>query len=406
MSYTDSDRSPTSIRSLFSAGGDLGYNAGTGEFSISASNAIDSSGTLAMFSAANSGTGFGSLAYNSGTGAYTYTKVTAANIRGQLSGGTGITYNSSTGAITTTDGDIVHDNLSGFVANEHIDHSSVSVIAGAGLTGGGTIAADRTINVVGGNGIDVNANNIEIDSSDIRNIFSAGGDLSYNSGTGEFSITKFTTANARSSISVTDAGGDGSLAYNSSTGVITYTGPSAAQVRAHLSASGDISYNNSTGVISFSETYSTAAELMTALQTLDSNTSGLNADRLDGQQGGFYRNASNLNDGTVSIDRLGKPTSGDWWNNGVVHVATDGVSELGKYIDFHSTDAGTSDFDVRLTAATDKLTSSQPLYVNSNRVLTTADEGANNGLDADTLDGQHGAYYRINVYNNSGTLLN
>ena len=404
MSYTDSDRSPASIRSLFSAGGDLSYNSGTGEFSISASNAIDSSGTLAMFSAANSGTGFGSLAYNSGT--YTYTKVTAANIRGQLSGGTGITYNNSTGAITTTDGDIVHDNLSGFVANEHIDHSAVSVTAGAGLTGGGTIAANRTINVVGGNGIDVNANNIEIDSSDIRNIFSAGGDLSYNSGTGEFSITKFTTANARSAISVTDAGGDGSLSYNSSTGVITYTGPSAAEVRAHLSASGDVSYNSSTGVISFSETYSTPNELMTALQTLDSNTSGLNADRLDGQQGGFYRNATNLNAGTVHIDRLGKPASGDWWNNGVVHVGTDGVSEVGKYIDFHASDTSTADLDVRLTAATDKLTSSQPLYVNSNRVLTTADEGSGNGIDADTLDGQHGSHYRINVYNNAGTLLN
>ena len=37
------------------------------------------------------------------------------------------------------------------------------------------------------------------------------------------------------SLSVTDAGGDGSLAYNNSTGVITYTGPSASEVRAHIS---------------------------------------------------------------------------------------------------------------------------------------------------------------------------
>ena len=48
-------------------------------------------------------------------------------------------------------------------------------------------------------------------------------------------------------VSVTDAGGDGSLAYNSTTGVITYTGPSASEVRAHITggdgidfASGDV----------------------------------------------------------------------------------------------------------------------------------------------------------------------
>ena len=45
-----------------------------------------------------------------------------------------------------------------------------------------------------------------------------------------------TTARARSSVSVTDSGGDGSLAYNSTSGVITYTGPSAAETRAHFSA--------------------------------------------------------------------------------------------------------------------------------------------------------------------------
>lgn len=33
-------------------------------------------------------------------------------------------------------------------------------------------------------------------------------------------------------------------------------------------------------------------------------------------------------------------------------------------------------------------------------------DGAGNGLDADLLDGQHGSYYRINVYDASGSLLN
>lgn len=51
----------------------------------------------------------------------------------------------------------------------------------------------------------------------------------------------------RSKISVTDAGGDGSLSYNSGTGVITYTGPSASEVRAHISATAPITFTS--GVI-------------------------------------------------------------------------------------------------------------------------------------------------------------
>ena len=64
-------------------------------------------------------------------------------------------------------------------------------------------------------------------------------------GTNEY----FTTARARSAISVTDSGGDGSLSYNSTSGVITYTGPSASEVRAHFSvATGSgLTYNSSTG---------------------------------------------------------------------------------------------------------------------------------------------------------------
>ena len=45
------------------------------------------------------------------------------------------------------EGGINHDNLSGYVANKHIDHTEVSITGGEGLNGGGTIAANRTINL-------------------------------------------------------------------------------------------------------------------------------------------------------------------------------------------------------------------------------------------------------------------
>jgi hypothetical protein len=38
-----------------------------------------------------------------------------------------------------------HDNLTDFVANEHIDHSAVNIDSGIGLTGGGDITATRTL---------------------------------------------------------------------------------------------------------------------------------------------------------------------------------------------------------------------------------------------------------------------
>ena len=59
----------------------------------------------------------------------------------------------------------------------------------------------------------------------------------------------YTDTRSRAAVSVTDSGGDGSLSYDNSTGVITYTGPSASEVRAHISvASGSgLSYNFGTG---------------------------------------------------------------------------------------------------------------------------------------------------------------
>lgn len=40
-----------------------------------------------------------------------------------------------------------HDALQNFVANEHIDHSSVSILSGTGITGGGDLTTTRTLNL-------------------------------------------------------------------------------------------------------------------------------------------------------------------------------------------------------------------------------------------------------------------
>jgi len=55
-----------------------------------------------------------------------------------------------------------HDQTTNFVSNEHIDHSSVSITAGAGLTGGGDLTSTRTLNIGAGTGVTVNADDIAI----------------------------------------------------------------------------------------------------------------------------------------------------------------------------------------------------------------------------------------------------
>ena len=66
---------------------------------------------------------------------------------------------------TATQGTINHNSLNNFDANKHIDHTGVSVTAGSGLTGGGTIAATRTLTVGAGTGITVNTNDVAVSAS-------------------------------------------------------------------------------------------------------------------------------------------------------------------------------------------------------------------------------------------------
>lgn len=63
-----------------------------------------------------------------------------------------------------------HNSLLNYVANRHIDHTAVTLTAGAGLTGGGDISASRTFDVGAGTGITVNTNDVALDTTHVRNV--------------------------------------------------------------------------------------------------------------------------------------------------------------------------------------------------------------------------------------------
>jgi hypothetical protein len=96
-------------------------------------------------------------------------------------------------------------------------------------------------------------------AAEVRAHFSASTGIDITDGAISTTITQYADSDARGAISVTDAGGDGSLAYNGSTGVITYTGPSAAEVRAHFSAGTGVTYSG--GAFSIGQAVATSSNV-------------------------------------------------------------------------------------------------------------------------------------------------
>jgi len=61
-------------------------------------------------------------------------------------GGTGTGALIGAGAtVDVSEANVVHDNLSGYSANKHIDHTGVSITAGTGMSGGGDLTVTRTL---------------------------------------------------------------------------------------------------------------------------------------------------------------------------------------------------------------------------------------------------------------------
>ena len=155
-----------------------------------------------------------------------------------------------------------HSSFTGAQAEITVNTTNDSVHVHDGSTAGGfeLLRADL-------NNVSASALNTKIDT-EIDSYLSAGTGISISSGTISVNIAAFNTDDLT----------EGSTNLYHTT----------ARARAAVSASGDLSYNSSTGVFSFSETYSSASELLTAVKTVDGSGSGLDADTLDGQQGSYY----------------------------------------------------------------------------------------------------------------------
>ena len=70
-----------------------------------------------------------------------------------------------------------------------------------------------------------------------------------------------------------------------------------------------------------------ASDILTKLKTVDGASSGLDADYLDGQHGSYYRNASNINAGTLAKERL--PANIDANTSGNANTATNATDHIG-----------------------------------------------------------------------------
>lgn len=147
----------------------------------------------------------------------------------------------------------------------------------------------------------------------------------------------------------------------------------------------------------------TATNLLDAIKTVDGTTSGLDADLLDGNHASAFYLATNpngytTNTGTVTSVDMTVPTGFSIAGRPITTSGTLALTYASGYQGFTSTES-TKLAGIE-SGATADMTASEILTA-----LKTVDTDSS-GLNADTLDGQHGSYYRINVYNASGVLLN
>lgn len=142
----------------------------------------------------------------------------------------------------------------------------------------------------------------------------------------------------------------------------------------------------------------TAADLLSLIQGVDGSGSGLDADKLDGQEGSYYQNASNLNAGTVPAARL---SAGDL----LTKIET--VDGSGSGLDADKLDGLEGSQFVRNDANTDVNAHTEWQDNYQARFGNGADLGVwHDGSNSYVKSNLHGANVYHQAENSSGTSLN
>jgi|SaaInlStandDraft_1057018.scaffolds.fasta_scaffold14086_4 hypothetical protein len=239
-------------RGAISVGGNLSYNSSTGVISYTTPTMYADADARGAISVTDAG-GLGSASYNNSTGVITYTGPSNGDIRGLLSASGDLSYNSTTGVISFSQAASAVTSVNSATGAVTLDTDDIAE-GSSNLYYTDARTDTRVDTILKHSG---HSNITVADGADGKLVLTA--------------ASQYGNSDARGAISVTDSGGDGSLSYNNSTGVITYTGPSASEVRAHISAGTGVGVSN--GAISIGQAVATTSNVTFNNVTVDGTLS-------------------------------------------------------------------------------------------------------------------------------------
>jgi len=154
------------VRQRLSAVNAIKYNSASGSISLQLSGTSLSQSADGLRADLKTKVGAydnsGSLSYNSADGQFTFRPVDPAWVKGHFSAGAGLDY--ADGVFSVGTAEVTNAMLSGAIENAKLVNSSVSVVAGGALSGGGTVALGSSITL----DVEVNGDALEIDGDQIK----------------------------------------------------------------------------------------------------------------------------------------------------------------------------------------------------------------------------------------------
>jgi hypothetical protein len=212
-----------------------------------------------------------------------------------------------------------HDATTNFVANEHINHSGVSITAGSGLTGGGNITATRTLNVDSGSMLPYYSSSI---------FSSVSGDITINSSTGVATI-------AANSVALgTDTTGNYVSGVSAGTGISVSHTPSEGSTAtiSHADTSTQASVNNSGRTFIQDITLDTYGHVTAITSATDSDTfvGTVTSVRVSGSNG-LTGDGTVTSTGTINLQHADTSTQASVNNSGrtfIQDITLDGFGHV------------------------------------------------------------------------------